>query len=620
MLFSVGGGTSTGGASPPTVALYHRVRTVLVIVFFSSLFAALTTSSFDSEFWWHLAFGRWMWEHGTLPSADPFDFTSVIYGSSGQVRYQLTQYWFAQVLLYGSYLLAGLKGVFLLRAATFTALFFVLYRLLRRTGAGLLLSALLVALAFQAIVREFNYIENRPQMWSSLFFIALLMILEHLREGKRWAQVALPLFMVLWANLHAGYILGMIVIAIAAAAAYLDRNGERKRILLAAAIAIALTGCNPAGYEAVLAFPLWRFSSPLGIFEEQSLFKYIRVTALPGARPWLTAVFLLPLLTLLPRLGSLLRERWDLFLIYLLLLGMGIKAQRYLVFLVPMACWVTALNIAAIRAGLPQKWQWPRPRWLPPQTLTALTAAVILSLAASYARGAAQSSALRPAAAFRHPAEGAADYLKRSGISGNIFNEYALGGYLAWRLHPEMKIFIYGRMAYPELLALYDDVVKYPRKTAFNAATGSVAYLYQKVFDENSINVVVIPAGDSRSGDAVALTWMLAQDEAWALVHAQPSILVFLRKSAAPAVLVGNALPKSQVFDNLIAIARGVARTSHGRSSPIWRRSLALGYLGKGQGDEAVRFFDEYLALVPHDTWARQMRTIAAGTAGGRAR
>jgi len=619
VLFSgVDGGVNDGCADAPIADRFKWVLTALVVLFFASLFGALTVSSFDSEFWWHLAFGRWMWEHGALLSADPFDFTSVIFGSSGQVRYQLTMYWLAQVLLYGSYLLAGLKGAFLLRAATFTALFVLLYRLLRRTGAGVLPSALLVALAFQAIVREFFYIENRPQMWSSLFFVALLLILEHLREGKRWAQFVLPPFMLLWANLHGGYILGVIVIVIAAAAAWVGQHGERKRIILVAAIAIALTGCNPAGYEALLTYPGSRLSSSSGIFEEQSLFKYIRIAALPGARPWLTMIFLLPLLTLLPRLGSLLRERRDIILIYLLTLAMGIKAQRYLVFLVPMACWVTALNIAAIRGPLSQALLRVLPRRLPPQAWGALTAAVLVSLTAVYARVAAQSSALRPSAALHPAAEGAADYLKRNGIKGNVFNEYALGGYLAWRLHPEMKIFIYGRMAYPTLLTLYDEVVKQPRKTTSLTTTGTISYFYQKVFDEYAIDIVVIPAGESLSGDAVPLTWMLAQDEAWALVYAEPAALVFLRKTAAPAPLVANALPKSTVFDNLIAIASAVGRSSHGRSSPVWRRSLALAHLGKGQGAEAVRLFDEYLALAPSDTWALKMRAVAAGTGGSR--
>jgi hypothetical protein len=245
---------------------------------------------------------------------------------------------------------------------------------------------------------------------------------------------------------------------------------------------------------------------------------------------------------------------------------------------------------------------------------------VLVLLSASYARDAARSSALRPSATFQHPAEGAADYLKRSGVRGNIFNEYALGGYLAWRLHPEMKIFIYGRMAYPELLALYDDVVKYPRKTVSLTATGGIRYFYQKVFDEYAVDAVVIPAGDKLSGDAIPLTWMLAQDDAWALVSSQPAALVFLRKSAAPAPLVRDALPKSEVFDSLIAVARKVGQSSHGRSSPVWRRSVALGLLGKGQREESLRLFDEYLALAPKDTWALQMRNVAAGTVSAGAR
>lgn len=613
--------TSAGaGAGPPRGDGFRRVPAFFLVVFFTALFCVLTIAVFDSDFWWHLASGRWMWEHRALLRSDPFDFTSAIFGPSSQGGYQITQYWGAQVLQYAAYLFAGLNGVVLLRAAVFTALFFFLYRLLRRAGAGPLLSVLLLALAVRAIVRELAYISDRPQMWSSLFFVVLLVILEHLREGRRWARFALPPFMILWANLHGGYILGVVVLAIAVAAAHFARHEERRRMLLVAAAAIALTGCNPAGYETLIAFPLSLFPSSAayvpGIFEMDSLFKYVSIPALPGTMPGLTAVFLLPFLTLLPRLKSLFRDRRDLFLIYLLTLGMGIKSQRYLVFMVPMACWVSAINIAAARASLPQAWQRPLHRLLTPRTLGALTVLVLAALATSYARVAIHSSVLRPSAIFRHEAEGAVDYLNRSGFRGNVFNEYTLGGYLAWRLHPEMKIFIYGRMPFPELLSIYNEVVNQPTKTVALTGAGRVSYFYQKVFDDYAIDAVIIPAGDSRSGDVIRLANQLAWDEAWALVYADPAALVFLRKTPALAPLVGNALPKSAVFDNMIAVAVRVARNSHGKSSPIWRRSLGLAHYGKGQKEEALRIFDEYVTLAPNDANGLQLRNGVAKELG----
>lgn len=609
---------ASSGNDPPAPGRMQRVESILLGVLFVSLFFALTIPAFDSDFWWHLASGRWMWKHQTLMQADPFDFTSVIFSPASQVGYQLTQYWGAQLLLYSTYLTAGLKGVALLRAAVFTGLLYFLFRLLRRTGGGVLLCVLLLAIAFRAIVQELVYINDRPQMWSSLFFVALLLILENLREGRRWARFALAPFMLLWANLHGGYILGVVVIVFAVAAAHLSRHGERRQMLLVAAVAIILAGCNPAGHEALFEYPLSLLpgsNAEPGIYELESLFRYVSVSALPRAMPGLTAIYLLPFLTLLPRLKSLSRGRWDIFLVYLLTLGLGIKAQRFLIFMIPMACWMTALNIAALRERKPQLRLslHPVPQW----ALGALTAAALISLAATYSLVALRSSLLRPSAAFRVQAQDAVEFLSRSGFKGNIFNDYFLGGYLTWRLPPEMKIFIYGRAPYPKLLTLYNDVVNYPSKTISLTAAGRVQYFYQKVFEEYSIDAVIVPAGDGRSGAGILLAARLAWDDDWALVYAEPEALVFLRKTPALAHLVTHPLPKSAVFDSLIAVARRVSQTSHGRYSPVWRRSLVLAYYGKGQKAEALRIFDDYGKQAPLSAEDLQLRDSIANEIGG---
>lgn len=605
--------------APPPADSFRRVRTVLLAALFASLFLALTRPVFGPDFWWHLAWGRWLWEHRALPGADPFAVTAALSGQPEQAGYLLTLTWLSQALLYGVYLLGGLKGAVLLQASVFTGLFVLLFRLLRRTGAGTLASVLLLGLAAQAIVRELAYVENRPQMWSSLFFVALLLLLERLREGRRWAAYALPPFMALWANLHGGFILGVAVIVIATAEAHRSRHGERRRMLLSAVSAVALSGCNPAGYETLIAYPWLRLSDSgaflTGVLEESSLFTYVNVRALPRAMPALTAVFLLPALSLVPRLGSLRRERRDLLLIYLLTLALGIKAQRHLVFLVPMACLATALNLAALRERLAAtRWRpLPHP---PAAVLRASTVVVLVALTASHARTAAHASLLRPSAAYHHEAEGAADYLARGGVSGSVFNEYATGGYLAWRLHPALKVFIYGRLVSPELLDLYNEVLYQPSRTASLTETGRVRYFYERVLDERGIDTVVVPAGDARSGDVVPLAVSLAQDDGWALVHAAPAALVFLRRTAAHGSLVAGVLPKSAVYDAMIAVAEGAGRSSHGRAVPVWKRTIAYARYLEGRKAEALRLFEDYLLQAPSDTNAREMRDGIVGELG----
>lgn len=597
-----------------------RIQGLLLAVVFAALFFSLTPPNFDSDFWWHLASGRWIWEHGALPREDPFDFTSKVFAAGRYPRFMLTQYWLAQVSLYAAYLLGGLKGVVLLRAAVFTGLFFCLYRLVRRTDASVLLGTGLVALAVQAVARELVYIADRPQMWSSLFFVVLLLLLENLRDGRRWAAFALPPFMLLWANLHGGYILGIVVIVIAVSADLLSRRAGARRTLLSGVIAIALCGCNPAGFEALLVYPLARLTTaaPLmnAVMEENPLFRYVSAAALPGSMPGFTALLLLPLLTLVPRLPSISRERRDVALLYLLTLGLGLRAQRYLVFLVPMACWVTALNLAALREARAAAKLRPLLQRLPAWAPGALTAAALIALSFSYARAAAATSLLRPAAVYRHGDEDAVELLERNNIRGNVLNDYALGGYLAWRLHPGMKLFIYGRLAFPELLALYDEVLSSPGKSVSLTSTGKLRYSYQKVLDEFAVDAVILPAADLRSGNVTSLCLALVWDDAWALVYAQPKTLVFLRKTPAVASLVGRALPKSLVYDSIIAVAQGIGSMGHGASSPTWRRSLAIAYDGKGLTTEALRAMDDYLKLVPENPSDRALRASIAGAAG----
>lgn len=614
--------TGAAGAPPPADG-FRRVRTVLLAALFGALFLALTRPAFGPDFWWHLATGRWMWEHGALPRADPFAFTATLFAPPAQGDYLLTLTWLSQALLYGVHLLAGLRGDALLQAAVFTGLFVLLFRLLRRTGVGTLAATLLLALAVQAIVRELAYVENRPQMWSSLFFVALLQLLERLREGRRRAAYLLPPLLLLWANLHGGYILGVAVLALTSVEALVSRHGERRRILVAAVAAIVLTGVNPAGYETLIAYPRLRLSGSgaflTGVLEEASLFTYVGVAALPRAMPALAALFLLPLLSLVPRLGSLRRERRDLFLVYLLTLAMGIKAQRHLVFMVPMACLTTALNLAAVRERLGAAGQRLLSRRPAAWVLRAGTVVVLLALTASYARAAARGSLLRPSAAYHHEAEGAADYLARSGVAGNLFNEYAMGGYLAWRLEPALKVFVYGRLVNPELLALYNEMMYEPVRSASLTGTGRVRYFYESVLDGHAVDTVVVPAGDARSGDLVPLAVKLAQNDDWALVQADPAALVFLRRTPGHASLVAAALPKSAVYDAMIALAEGASGSSHGRAVPVWRRTIAYARYLQGHKLEALRLFDDYLQRSPEDTSAVEMRAGIAAELGAEA-
>ena len=51
------------------------------------------TTMRGSDLWWHIAGGRWMWEHGTAWVSDPFSF-------SAAGKHWLNDAWLSGVMLY----------------------------------------------------------------------------------------------------------------------------------------------------------------------------------------------------------------------------------------------------------------------------------------------------------------------------------------------------------------------------------------------------------------------------------------------------------------------------------------------------------------------------------------
>src|SRR5882762_5510217 len=76
---------------------------VLAVVFLFSI-----RNLFDADVWWHLASGRWMWEHHSILRADPFTFT--VFGHPW-----IDHEWLFQLLLFAAYQAAKLPGVLIFK-------------------------------------------------------------------------------------------------------------------------------------------------------------------------------------------------------------------------------------------------------------------------------------------------------------------------------------------------------------------------------------------------------------------------------------------------------------------------------------------------------------------------
>ena len=112
------------------------VGALAVLAVAASLFSVRATDLF-----WHLASGRYMVEHLSVPRLDPFRF------GSGAGLPWVDHEWLFQLLVYGVERLGGLDALIVLRVGLVTTLAGLLYFAVRRTGSGIAAAVTLAAAA-----------------------------------------------------------------------------------------------------------------------------------------------------------------------------------------------------------------------------------------------------------------------------------------------------------------------------------------------------------------------------------------------------------------------------------------------------------------------------------------
>ncbi|MGL4240564.1 MAG: hypothetical protein ACRCTI_05565 [Beijerinckiaceae bacterium] len=176
----------------------------------------------DPDTQWHIATGRLIWETGALPIVDTMSHTH-----AGQPW--IAKEWLSQLILFGTYSVAGWTGVLALSAAALSAAVSVVAWRLLQTWPPLLVTIIswMVASSLLPIALA------RPHLLALASMALFTVMLTNAAEGDRkppW--LALPV-LTLWANLHAAFTLGLIIAACLALDAILRaRPEERARLVV----------------------------------------------------------------------------------------------------------------------------------------------------------------------------------------------------------------------------------------------------------------------------------------------------------------------------------------------------------------------------------------------------
>lgn len=172
------------------------------VVAICAIFLLTSTNRLNhTDLWGHLSFGRWIVEHGSLPTADPFRVDTV--------EHFVNVPWLAQVLGYACHQTLGLEGLVLAHAGSVALTALVLILAVRARGVDAGWGAVAAVAAYVLALPIVGTI--RPQLFGMVGF-ALTLYGVALLPTRRSVLLWLPLVFALWANLHGSFPMGLIVL------------------------------------------------------------------------------------------------------------------------------------------------------------------------------------------------------------------------------------------------------------------------------------------------------------------------------------------------------------------------------------------------------------------------
>lgn len=500
----------------------------------------------DAGIGWHIRTGQLILATHAIPRVDPF--SSTMAGHP----------WFAWEWLYDTLVgaldtAAGLNAVVVFTALIIAFTFSWTFHLLLRRGTNLLVAVILVLLAASAAMIHFF---ARPHVVSWLFTVAWFWLLESsekssdgssaLAQQHKRAVWLLPPLMLVWVNVHGGFLLGFALLGIYWFSAAWQRfrpSGDRfedvlrkiragKRACDLALVALSstlATFLNPYGWR--LHVHIYRYLSNRFLMDHIDEFQSPNFHGV--AQKCFAVLLLLALVALAAKKNATGAVRTSEALVVLFAIYSGLYASRN----IPVSSLLLILMIGprlsnafhAVAETLKKRrgaFSSPDPsstRFLPRMQAIDSSlrghlwplAAIILTCWITFHAGHLGTTRLMDAHfdLKRFPA-GAVDYLEAHNLPGPIFTPDSWGGYFIYRLYPQTKVAVDDRHDF------YGETFLKSYLKTMHVEPG-----WQDFLAQHPVHCIVVPK-DS------ALANILLETPAWHVIYSDQVAAAFERTPA----------------------------------------------------------------------------------------
>lgn len=476
----------------------------------------------DAGIGWHIRTGQQILATHAIPHVDPF---SASMGAKPWFAWE----WLYDVVVGELATALGLNGVVWFTSIVIAAVFALLFRLLTKGGTNVLVALVLVLLALASSMIHFL---ARPHLLSWLFTLIWFWILDASERdsnrgrggrGRKWLW-ALPLLMLVWVNVHGGFLLGFALLAIfwmAAVWNWLGGKGGRieqafgriaaaKRsweLIYVALLSAAASLLNPYGWKLHLHIASY--------LSNRFLMDHIEEFQSPnfhGVAQRCFVVLLLISLTVLAGRGRHLPTSHALTLLFAVYAGLyasrNIPASSLLLVMVigPLVPFTGLAgrfseNVASVQGKLLGH-LWP-------------VVLIVIALWIAATGGRFRSTKIMDAHFDRErmPVD-AVSYLEKHEVPGPVLSPDYWGGYLIYQLYPKRRVVVDDRHDF------YGEAFLKSYLKMFRVEPG-----WQEFLREHEVSCLVLPRN-------AALTNILLETRDWKPIYTDQLAVAFVRSSS----------------------------------------------------------------------------------------
>ena len=449
----------------------------------------------DPDTLWHIRTGQWMLENVQWPNSDIFSWTFL-----GEPW--IAKEWLSQVVLTIAYQLGGWHGVAALTAAIYAAIAATLAVYLIR----FLRFSIAIGLAGVTVLLISPHFLARPHLLAYLLLSIWLISILNSLDGNKPLPLGLAALMLLWANVHSTFVLGLALFSIPAifvfARSFMNHDFSAAKWAVTIAVIVSVAGiCTPYGLGPLVL--TWKIMGMKAMMNNLIEWHPPNFREYPAALffivAFVTLISGLGIKLCLPRLGILAMATWlgfsytRGFILFLLIVPLIIAFPSAQQVPVLKAQRINESNDAVVRFF----YQHARS-----VALLCCGLAIIASVFSWHFRELEPPLSVAPNEAIK--------YVKEADIKGRVFNSYDFGGYLIFSGIPT---FVDGRAD------LYGDdfLRRYFAAINLEDQTASFALL-----DDYKIDWAILRPSDP-------LTKALHASMTWLNVYSDESAAVFVR-------------------------------------------------------------------------------------------